>query len=36
MPTEMGFELGSNMSRTIFSIFSEILDYRLWVILFLM
>ena len=30
MPTTMGFDLGSNISRTIFSMFSEILDFRLW------
>ena len=29
MPTVMGFDLGSNISRTILSMFSEILDYRL-------
>ena len=29
MPTTMGFDLGSNTSRTIFSMFSEILDFRL-------
>ena len=34
MPTVMGYDLSSNFSKTIFSIFLEIPDCRLWAVFF--